>query len=262
MEWGEESTTDQLDSYLPTTNPYFVEEEKEYVDGEFQESEFVDKEFEHWGVEDEDLLQGFVDWDSPPTYDDDVNEEDPIEEPLASNLEEEYEEYGLRPIFGSLYPEEDDPWEEGEHKEDGFFPMFDGLYPEEDDQGEEEEPTDDIANYEEVNEGLSGEVPNYNEEEVEYVDFHGVENILNSPNNDFGEFYADKENYMFTKKIMADPFLSIFMAQGRTSHFIVVCYLIVILRNGEWNALIGQQKDRGKDSLNLGRILFNLGRMM
>jgi hypothetical protein len=24
---------------------------------------------------------GFVDWDSPPTYDDDVNEEDPIKEP-------------------------------------------------------------------------------------------------------------------------------------------------------------------------------------
>jgi hypothetical protein len=32
---------------------------------------------------------------SPATYDDDVNEEDPIEEPLASNLEEEYEEDGF-----------------------------------------------------------------------------------------------------------------------------------------------------------------------
>ena len=120
--------TGQLDSYLPTTihkpNPYSVEEEKESEDGEFQEFEFIDEEFRHEGVEDEGPSQGFVDWDSLPTYDDDVNEEDPIEEPLASDLEEEYEEYGLHP-------------------------MFDGLYPNEDNQLEEEEPTDDIADYEE-----------------------------------------------------------------------------------------------------------------
>jgi hypothetical protein len=72
-----------------------MEEEKEYVDGEFQESEFIDEEFEHEGIEDEDPSQGFVDWDSPPTYDDDVNEKDPIKEPLASDLEEEYEEDGF-----------------------------------------------------------------------------------------------------------------------------------------------------------------------
>jgi hypothetical protein len=35
-------------------NPYSVEEEKESVDGEFQESKFIDEEFEHKGVEDED----------------------------------------------------------------------------------------------------------------------------------------------------------------------------------------------------------------
>ena len=63
-------------------NPYFVEEEKESVDWEFQESKFIDDEFEHKGVEDED-----VNWDSLPIYNDDVNEKDPIEEPLASNLE-------------------------------------------------------------------------------------------------------------------------------------------------------------------------------
>jgi hypothetical protein len=32
----------------------------------------------------------FVDWDSPPTYDEDINEDDSIEEPLASDLEEEH----------------------------------------------------------------------------------------------------------------------------------------------------------------------------
>jgi hypothetical protein len=120
---------------------------------------------------------------------------------LASDLEEEYEEYGLHPMFGGLYLEEDDQLEEGEHEED--------------DQWEEEESTNDIADYEEVDECLSGEVPNYNEEEVDYVDFLSVEDILNSPNNDYGEFYAYEENYMFTCETTADPFLSIFMARGR-----------------------------------------------
>ena len=192
-----------------------MEEEKEFVDGEFQESKFIDEEFEHRGVEDEDPSQGFVDWDSPPTYDDYVNEEDPIEKPLASDLEEEYEKYGLRPMCDGLYPKEDDQLEEGEHKEDGFFPMFGGLYLEEDDQGEEEEPMDDIADYEEADEGLSSEVPNYNEKEIEYVDFLGVEDILNSPNNDLGKFYENEENYMFIRETMVDPFLSIFMARKR-----------------------------------------------
>jgi hypothetical protein len=172
-----------------TPNPYFVEEEKEYVDEEFQESEIFDEEFECEYVEDVDPSQGFVDWDSPPTYDEDVNEEDSIKEPLASVLEEE-------------------------HEEDGFFPMFGGLYPDEGEL-EEEEPTYDIADYEELDEGLSGEVSNYNEEEVEYVDFLGVEDILNSPNNDVDEFYTDEENYMFIREVTTDPFLSIFMARGR-----------------------------------------------
>jgi hypothetical protein len=105
------------------------EEEEESVDGECQESNFIDQEFEHEGVEVEDPSQGFVDWDNPLVYDDDVNEEEPIEEPLTSDLEEEYEEYGLHP-------------------------MFSGLYPDEDDQLEDEKPTDDVVDYEEVDEGL------------------------------------------------------------------------------------------------------------
>jgi hypothetical protein len=72
-----------------------MEEEIESVDREFQESEFIGEEFEHECIKEEDPSQGFVDWDSPPTYDDDVNEKDPIKEPLASNLEEEYEEDGF-----------------------------------------------------------------------------------------------------------------------------------------------------------------------
>jgi hypothetical protein len=99
--WSEAKSPRQA-NWTPTCQPqihkpnsYSMEEEKEYVDGEFQESEFIDEEFEHEGIEDEDPSQGFVDWDSPPTYDDDVNEKDPIKEPLASDLEEEYEEDGF-----------------------------------------------------------------------------------------------------------------------------------------------------------------------
>jgi hypothetical protein len=235
-----------------TPNPYFVDEEKESMDGEFQESKVIDEEFERECVEDVDPSQGFVDWDSPPTYDEDVNEEDSIEEPLASILEEK-------------------------HEADGFFPMFGGLYPDKGDQFEEEEPTYDIADYEKVDEGLSGEVYNNNEEEVEYIDFLGVEDILNSPNNDVDEFYMDEENYMFIREVTIDPFLSIFMARGREKEqdkygkaeeltsgvwgfhdkyrsmpmmmsvaFIGKCHLVLILRKGEWNELIGHPKDRGR----------------
>jgi hypothetical protein len=173
-----------------TPNPYSMEEEKESVDEEFQEFEVTDEEFEHECVEDEDTSQEFVDWDTPPIYDEDVDEEDSIEEPLASVQKEE-------------------------HEGDKFFPMFGGLYPDKDNQLGDEEPTDDIDEYEEVDEGLSGEVSNYNEEEVEHVDFLGVEDILNSPNNDVDEFYTDEENYMFIREVTIDPFLSIFMACGR-----------------------------------------------
>ena len=42
-----------------------------------------------------------------------------------------------------------------------------------------------------------------------------VSEVFPSSNNDVGEFYADEKNYMFIREIMADPFLSIFMAHGR-----------------------------------------------
>ena len=174
-----------------------MEEEEESVDGEFLESNFIDAEFQHKGVEDEDSSQGFVDWNTQLVYDDDVSEEEPIEEPLASDLKEEYEEYGLHPMFSSLYPDKDD-------------------------QLEDEEPTGDIADYEEddivddedVDEDLPSEVPNFNGEDVDYINFLGIDNILNS-HDDYGEFYTDEENYMFTRESVVDPFLSVFMARGR-----------------------------------------------
>jgi hypothetical protein len=113
-------------------------------------------------------------------------------------------------MFSDLYSEEDDQLKKGEYEEDGFFPMLEDLYPNKDDQLEDEESMDDITDYEK-----GGEVPNFNDEEVDYIDFLVIEDILNSANNDYGEFYADEENYMFIRKTMTDPFLSIFMAQGR-----------------------------------------------
>jgi hypothetical protein len=258
--WSEAKSPRQV-NWTPTCqpqihkpNPYFVEEEEEEsVDGECQESDFVDEEFEHEGVEDEDPSQGFVNWDTPLVYDDDVNEEEPIEDPLASDLEEEYKKYVLHPMFSDLYPEEDDQLEDEE--------PTDGIV-DEDGQLEDEEPMDDIVDY----------------KEVEYVDFLGVEDILNSPNNDVDEFYTDEENYMFIREVTADPFMSIFMASGREKEqekygkskeltsgvwgvhdrhqrismmrsvtLILRCCLVLILRKDDWNELTGHLKDCGKD---------------
>jgi hypothetical protein len=219
--WSDAKSPRQV-NWTPTCQPQIhkrnlysmEEEEEESVDGECQESDFIDEEFKHGGVEDEDPSQWFVDWDTPPVYDDDVNKEEPIEEPLASDLEEEYEEYGLHSMFSGLYPDEDDQLE-NEEPTDGIA--------DEDDQLEDEEPTNDITDYEEadvvddedVDEDLPGELPNFNGEDVDYVDFHGIENILDFPHNDYGEFYVNEENYMFTRESVVDPLLSIFMACGR-----------------------------------------------
>jgi hypothetical protein len=174
-----------------TPNPYSMKEEKESVDEEFQEFKATNEEFEHECVEDEDTSQWFVDWDSPPIYDEDVNEEASIEEPLASILEEE-------------------------HEEDGFFPMIEGLYPSEDEQLGGEEPTYDIAEYEEVDEGLSGDVFNYNEKEVEYVDFIGVDAILSNPSNKVcDEIYMAEGNVLLKGDGVVASYLKIFMAYGK-----------------------------------------------
>jgi hypothetical protein len=112
-----------------------------------------------------------MDWDSPPTYDDDASEVDPNERPLPFDLEEEYEEDGSSPMFGGLC-----------HKDD--IPL------------EEEEPTDNITDYEEVDEDLPGEVPNFSDEELGYVDFLAIDDIfLDSHNNDCDECFVDEENY-------------------------------------------------------------------
>jgi hypothetical protein len=156
------------------------------------------------------------------------------------------------------------------------------MYAEGDGLWEEERPTDDIAEYYEEDEDLPDEVPNFDDEDLGYVDFLGIDDILlDYHNNDSNEFYADEENYMFTSEATTNPFLSIFMACGRekgqgkhgkpkvlqgevwdlqNNHhnlpmiksimFVVRFYLVLILRKGEWNKLIRHPKDHGKDSPN------------
>jgi hypothetical protein len=102
---------------------------------------------------------------------------------------------------------------EEEDEEDWSSPMFDDLYLEEDDLLEKEESTDDIADYEEVDEDLPSDVPNFSDEELDDVDFLGVDDILSDSHNiNCDEFYADEENYMFIKETTTNPFLSIVMA--------------------------------------------------
>jgi hypothetical protein len=48
-----------------------------------------------------------MDCDSPPTYDDDIGDEDPKERALPSDLEEDDEEDGFSPMFSGLYPKKD-----------------------------------------------------------------------------------------------------------------------------------------------------------
>jgi hypothetical protein len=69
--WSEAKSPRQVNwtpTYRPQihkSNSYYVEEEEEFVDEEFQESDFIDEEFEPKCVENEDLSQELVDWDTP-----------------------------------------------------------------------------------------------------------------------------------------------------------------------------------------------------
>jgi hypothetical protein len=183
---------------------------------------------------------------------------------LAFDLKEEYEDYGLHPMFSGLYLDEDDQSEDEELTDD----ISDYG---EDDIADYEE--DDIANDEDVDEDLPGEVPNFNGEDVDYVDFLGINNILNSPHDDYGEFYADKE-----RESVVNPFLSVFMARGREKEqqkndksevlpsgvwgvhdrhqgipmmrsvtLSLGCCLVLIVRKVKWNKLTKHPKDCGKD---------------
>ena len=84
------------------------------------------------------------------------------------------------------------PSDQGEGNEvDLLTTMIYALHPEEDKPLGKVEPTDSIAEsnvifvHHELDGDPSSDMPNFNSEEVGYVDFLGIEDILlNSPNND------------------------------------------------------------------------------
>ena len=49
-------------------------------------------------------------------------------------------------------------------------------------------------------------MPNFNGEDVDYVDFLGVEDILNSPHDDYDKFYVNEKNYMLTRETLLTHF--------------------------------------------------------
>jgi hypothetical protein len=90
-------------THLP--NPSYVEED-EFVDEEFQEDEFVDKKFYHEDVEDP--SQCSVDWDSLPTYDTEINDEDLVVSSLSYDQVDEFVVDWASPLIYSIHPEEED----------------------------------------------------------------------------------------------------------------------------------------------------------
>jgi hypothetical protein len=107
-------------------------------------------------------------------------------------------------------------------------------------------------------------------------------------------FMLDKENYIFTRELVVDLFLIVFMARGREKErqkndksevlpsgvggvhdihqgirmmrsvtLILGCCLVLILRNNEWNELTGHPQRTVEKTVRIrGQILSNLGRMM
>jgi hypothetical protein len=234
------------------------------VDGEFQEFKFIDEEFEHGGVEDEDPSQGFVDWDSPPTYDDDVNVEDPIEESLISD---QVEEINLSESITIFY-EEDEPLEDVSLSESFAF-----FHKEEVNLSNSFALFDDNSTYHVPDKSPEDKIFNFGVKPIDWVDFIGINAILSNSSNQLGDEICmtgerrekhdnvDKLDFWQTNvQGNQDYHHRLLMIKGVKC--ILGCCLVVILRNGEWNELTGHPKDCGKDSLNLGQILSNLGRMM
>jgi hypothetical protein len=221
----------------------------ESVDEERQESEVIDQEFERECVEDVDPSQGFVDWDSPPTYDEDINEKDPIEEPLTFALEEEHEELGKQVDEVNLSES---------------FALFDNN-----------------STYYVPVKSLEGKVFDFSVEPIDYVDFIGIDAILsNYSSQNCDEIYMVEEAFLSKIERVFVSSLGIRMACGKSkarekhnkstqkrgvwgfhnnhqdtplmkiTMIIMGRGLAVKLRRDDWNELTGHPKDRGRDRPN------------
>jgi hypothetical protein len=169
----------------PWPEPQPSQGNTESVDEERQESEVIDEEFERECVEDVDPSQGFVDWDSPPTYNEHINEKDPIEEPLAFILEEEHEESGKQVDEVNLSES---------------FALFDNN-----------------STYYVPVKSLEGKVFNFSVEPIDYVDFIGIDAILsNYSGQNCDEIYMVEEAFLSKIERFFVSSLGIRMACGNS----------------------------------------------
>jgi hypothetical protein len=226
----------------------------------------------HDGSDVEDPSHKLIDWNSPPTYDEDF-----------------VESYFFDPLQGFVYwssPPKCDkdlvecclPYDQKEEPvADWFTPIFYGIHPQEEKPFKEVNLLDSFATLDGISvshvhdENTHEEMCYSNVEEVfDYVDFLGVNNILSS-SHDLTKILT------FTRETMIDPFFKTFMAcedkitrgkylSFKVSHgnghsfkynhhghvmirrtlLIVKYHLVLIMRREEWIELIGHLKDRGK----------------
>jgi hypothetical protein len=109
-----------------------------------------------------------VDWNSPPTYDDDVNEEDPIEEPLTFN---QVEEVNLLESIATFH-EEEEPLEEVSLSES--FAIF---HEEEVNLSDSFALFNDNTTYHVLDKSPEHKIFNFSVEPIDYVDFVGIDAI-------------------------------------------------------------------------------------
>ena len=125
--------------------------------------------------------QGFVDWSSLPTFDEDL-----VESYLSYDQKEEPVADWFTPTFNGIHPQEEKPFEEVNLSDS--FTTLDGIF---------------VSHVHDEN--TCGEVFDSNVEEVfAYVDFLWVNNILPSSNL--------MKILMFTRETMIGPFFNTFMA--------------------------------------------------
>jgi hypothetical protein len=237
-----------------TPNPYFVEEENEYVDEELQESEIFGKEFEHECVEDVKPSQGdgqpIVAKQELTSKEGDINGVVPGSKlpthPLHTKslkkheeLEKEVEEVSLSESIALFHEEE--PLEEV-NLSDSLAILYGN-------------PIHYV-----IDKTSEDKIHDFKVEIINYVDFLGIDNILLNVG-----FCAVGKIFVFTREKAREEYgkseelpsgvLGFHnkhrsMLMMKSVALIVGYCLVLIVRNVEWNELTGHPKDRGKDRPN------------
>jgi len=172
----------------------------------------VHDDVEHGDVEDP--SQGFVDWDSLPTYDIDINDEDLVGGSLSFDQEKESIVDWVSLLIYNIYSKKDEPLEK--------VNLLDNI----------ENFVGKSSTHHVLDEIPKSEVFNL---DVNKVDFLGVANILSNSFdvNAFDDFYAEK-NFVFKSEEIVDPFWKILMAHKRAGRRCVTIVWSKSSLNLEW----------------------------